>query len=983
MGDNVITACIPRDEVLHGQLDDAIFAANLDDLVHGVAKPVYLDPATFFANTHPARPLTLIASRVFEHLCDAAKAGTFIRLSTGFGGGKTHALMTLWHLAKNSGDASLGTDIVPAVSRPPKVTVVAVDCGRAGRPNFSIHVEPNGESVTTHSLWGEIAYQLGGRAAVDALGEGERADRNPSQQELLRLFPEGPVLILIDEMVIYMAGANEQERGNLLDFVNKLIGICTNRPQTALLISDPAQQAVYAQESARLMKEMEAARDLDQITGRTATDEDPIGDESSAVINRRLFKSIDRNGADETAGEYHSLYERLLADPSGRLVPEEATRSEYRDLIVRNYPFHPSLMRTTRDRLSTIPEYNRSRGTLRLFAKILRNVYDRGLDVSLITAGEVDFSDPEISSELLHRLNRDAFSGAVNTDLGEHCDELDVGADRGVHTRVASALLLESLTGESNAGFNKHELTLAVVRPDEAGNEPGDAVERLLGTCWYTYRMDSGTGFQFRVEPNVNQMIAGRAPLVAEEDARARVRSEVQAYFQGPVFKVVAWPQNARQVPDSARLQLALCESIEVARKVTSLANDEDPAAEQPRQFRNAIVAVAPADDPYQNAVRAARRLLAAQEINKEHQGESGKSIRDQLAPIVTGVTREVGFQARRALSNVVLADGQVRPIEEKYLVSSENMFSATTGQSNLREFLQSKQLIYQPGAKLDTDLYIQQIVSGATPSVHAPGAYSGRSLHERLLSRQGLRVVPDESVTRNSIIAGVTAGRLVVRTEDGSAYDATGAVVGTPTQRERRNAIALPPGFPLTDGTLIALAGEAITREWLEETAKPEPPDGPPPPPPPPPPLNKTSKWEQAHEWAEAGRALRRLTFSTGTASSAMTLSTLAQPFGANTLKVTVGCQGTGKNNSGSFKLLIEDVLITHPTNPLGMAMTIYNSLDEASRTFTARVLLDFSTAGRTGLADTLDKARQAAAADVTIEAEFVPATTPQEKLL
>ncbi len=259
------------------------------------------------------------------------------------------------------------------------------------------------------------------------------------------------------------------------------------------------------------------------------------------------------------------------------------------------------------------------------------------------------------------------------------------------------------------------------------------------------------------------------------------------------------------------------------------------------------------------------------------------------------------------------------------------------------------------------------------------------RQLREALaaMRAQGLRVVPDESVTRNSIIAGVTAGRLVVRTEDGSAYDATGAVVGTPTQRERRNAIALPPGFPLTDGTLIALAGEAITREWLEETAKPEPPDGPPPPPPPPPPLNKTSKWEQAHEWAEAGRALRRLTFSTGTASSAMTLSTLAQPFGANTLKVTVGCQGTGKNNSGSFKLLIEDVLITHPTNPLGMAMTIYNSLDEASRTFTARVLLDFSTAGRTGLADTLDKARQAAAADVTIEAEFVPATTPQEKLL
>ena len=98
----VLASCKPRKEVLKGDLDDAIFAADFGDLIDGSAPSVYKDAKSFFQNTHPAKPLCSVARRVFERLAAPKEAGAFVRLSTGFGGGKTHTLMAFWHLANIS-----------------------------------------------------------------------------------------------------------------------------------------------------------------------------------------------------------------------------------------------------------------------------------------------------------------------------------------------------------------------------------------------------------------------------------------------------------------------------------------------------------------------------------------------------------------------------------------------------------------------------------------------------------------------------------------------------------------------------------------------------------------------------------------------------------------------------------------------------------------------------------------------------------------
>lgn len=167
----VLLGAKPRPEVLKGDLEDAIFAADFGDLISGEARPVYQSPTVFFQNTHPAVELCKVVRTVFERLNDRKEPGVTMRLSTGFGGGKPHTLMALWHLAKNIEDASLSTELLPAAGRPKSVKVVGIDAGKAGVLVFSSHGR-----TKVHSLWGEMFFLLGGEGALKALGKADEAN---------------------------------------------------------------------------------------------------------------------------------------------------------------------------------------------------------------------------------------------------------------------------------------------------------------------------------------------------------------------------------------------------------------------------------------------------------------------------------------------------------------------------------------------------------------------------------------------------------------------------------------------------------------------------------------------------------------------------------------------------------------------------------------------------------------------------------------
>ena len=263
---------------------------------------------------------------------------------------------------------------------------------------------------------------------------------------------------------------------------------------------------------------------------------------------------------------------------------------------------------------------------------MIRGVWDDPKrDPELITAGEIDWASRPIQTDLLQRLDREKFRAAVGADVLGHARELDQ-SDWGAHRRAASALLLESLPLEAHSGMGPADMTLAVLRVDEAGTEPAEALDHLAGACWHIYPMSgSANAWQFRYEPNILKQIEERMVQVPRADALDRLKADAQKSFHGAFAKLLPWPSNAKAAPDRPELQIALCESEDVAKSLVAY-KDDTPGSEILREYRNAILAVAPDASGLEKAVQRIQRLKAAESIEEETPNtEAGKLAREQL----------------------------------------------------------------------------------------------------------------------------------------------------------------------------------------------------------------------------------------------------------------------------------------------------------------------------------------------------------------
>lgn len=966
----VLKACTPRQDVLAGELNDAIFAADFGQVLLGNAPQVYQDPENFFRNTYPTKALKKLVQLVFHRLADPRSEGAIIRLSTGFGGGKTHTLLTLWHLGQNIQQLHLGTELLAAAGRPSQVKVVAVDARIGGVPEFSMH-----GARKIMSLWGEIFYQFGQEEAMKILGTADDPEASPSEAQIQAVFPEkGPVLILLDELVVYMARLKERGRGNLLGFLNSLLAVVKRRPQTMLLITDPAGQVAYAPETAHLKEAIEAeGPKLDEVLSRRVdTDYDPIGAEAPKVITRRLFSRIDTQAAQKTAALYYSLYQRVAQEHPG-LLPQAVITPDYAQRLEECYPFHPRLMDTAQERLGALPQFQKSRGVLRLFARIIREVWDAQEDLELISAGEINWSSQRIQGDLLHRLNKDQFIAAIQADVEHHAGELDGGAPRGLHRRVASALLLESLPLTPSSGLDKPELTLAVLRPEEAGPEPSEALDRLLGVCWHTYPMPGGRGWQFRFEPNVIKLIEERLPQIPWEDAKSRVQAEVQGYFSGPGLRLVAWPASPQQVQDTPQLQVALCENEKIAQAVCGCSDDTNPEAPLPRRFRNGVVAITAKAEAFQEAIFRARKLLAAEAIGLEYKtGEAYKQLREQLRSLMPTLQKDLRLKACQAFNTVVMADKGPFTMVEKYLVNEETLLQKGKGLSLLLDFLQDKNLIYHPTDSLDPELFVSDILEKATPLADNPEVVTAKAVKERFWAAPALKLLRDDAFVRQSILKAVAAGKVLVQVSDGRVFDAQGCLV--PVDGGRRRTTGTITSLPLDEATLLTRPDSATGQEWLRVFAPEGPGEGgegvsPPPPPPPPGPVTAYN-WEEAVRYAEE-RPLLHLVLRAPNPTIANQLLRLAQPLGASSLSLEVSVDATLKEG-GVMRFLASEVKPTHPAKPLFTAQTIYNASEPERVSYEATLTLQFGEAGRPKLQGVLAQVAATAPPEVSLEARF-----------
>ena len=156
---SIFETCVPREEVLRGELREQQFAASLTKVLRGDADEVYGDAPTFFANTYATGGLKSLLREGLSRVTGAKAGGAaVIRLETSFGGGKTHNLIALYHLCRRGIDPKVTASFVSAELLPSHP--IERIAGVVG-PDLDVAEGVDHGAVRTFTLWGELAWQLG------------------------------------------------------------------------------------------------------------------------------------------------------------------------------------------------------------------------------------------------------------------------------------------------------------------------------------------------------------------------------------------------------------------------------------------------------------------------------------------------------------------------------------------------------------------------------------------------------------------------------------------------------------------------------------------------------------------------------------------------------------------------------------------------------------------------------------------------------
>jgi len=571
----------PHEDIRKGRLDEAVFAANIWAVVQGTAPEVYLDPEEFFRKTYMTVGLATILRRVANALQDGGESGDrIISLQTAFGGGKTHTLVALWHLAKHGARLK---------NSPHAEELRRVLDGRVPEKEQSLAVFTNAtcdvtqgrktpEGIHTRTLWGELALQLGKQALYEKVRANDETQRVPQGIFIDVLRKAAPCLILLDELADYCVGAASVPVGDTtladqtISFIQQLTEAVQQVPGTVVVATLPASKYEVAQSE----KGQEAFITLEKRFQRLGSDVKPVADdEIYEVVRARLFESITPPDDPDYPKKVAQVYQGMYAAHSGEIL-NEATKSSYREQSERAYPFHPLMMDTLYARWGSHPDFQRTRGVLRLLASIVGDLWQRRKGNTqtqhLIHPSHIRWSIDAMQASLT-RLWGPAYQSVAAADvIGEKSNagafDDERGGDylrEGIGQGLASAILLGSFGGQSGrSGFSAKELQLACSRYGVNWNYIDGALLELENRSYYLHTAAAGSlgkRYWFGTKPTLNKLIIQYRQHSARENFAENIledlRSESQkGFLSGATWRVLVNP--AEDLPEQKALTLLI-----------------------------------------------------------------------------------------------------------------------------------------------------------------------------------------------------------------------------------------------------------------------------------------------------------------------------------------------------------------------------------------------------------------------------------------
>lgn len=552
-------ACTPRRDVLEGTLTESMFAAKLSDVVNGVAADVYKIPADFFASTYPTEGMRSLIEESCGRLTGQGRGASAIRLDTSFGGGKTHQLIGLYHIARHSRSIpGIERFADPSVLPTAPVRVAAVVGSDLDPVNGVYHEQ---EGIRTYTLWGEIAYRLG---TYDLIAESDQQRVAPGTQRLSEMIGDQPTLIIVDEIATYLArlvGRSQAEQGQLTAFLFSLLELGTIRPQFSLVytLATSNDALGYLTDDLRRVFEQRQV-ELSSVSARqetiiTAT----LDQEVAGIVTYRLFASVNRDTANEVALAYADLYRRNL--DGGEPLPSMAGSGDYRQALERSYPLHPETLNVLINKVGTLANFQRTRGALRLLALVIRDLWQtRPADATLVHLHHINLGNDEIAAELTSRLDRPGMRGPIQADIVStggnlsHAQELDAGPVASgkppIHRYAATSVFMHSLVVGTTAGATINDVTLASSGPSIQPSMLVTALEGLESVAWHLDLTATGQ-YRFRTEPSLNKVVADRKGDISTSAVKQEIRQRLLDVYNSQQFRMIPSPSVPSEIDDT------------------------------------------------------------------------------------------------------------------------------------------------------------------------------------------------------------------------------------------------------------------------------------------------------------------------------------------------------------------------------------------------------------------------------------------------
>ncbi|HJK94426.1 MAG TPA: Swt1 family HEPN domain-containing protein [Polyangiaceae bacterium LLY-WYZ-15_(1-7)] len=706
------TIVTPHPDVASGRYMQAEFAADLAQ-VHRKdpdASEEYRDPVEFFRRTFVTAGLSDLLVGALQRLSGQG-SDPVVELQTNFGGGKTHSMLALYHLFGPAQTTTL-PGIEPVLEQAGVDKAVearrAVLVGTALAP-AEVSKKPDGTEVRT--LWGEMAWQLGGKEGYAFVADSDKQGTSPGSDTFTELFRKfSPCLVLIDEWVAYarqLVDTKELPAGRFeaqASFAQALTEAAKAAPSTLVVASIPASKIEIGGDNGAFA--LETLKNVFERVGKAWRP--ASADEGFEIVRRRLFEPIsdkeDFAGRDAVIDAFSKMYRQSPAE-----FPAGCAEGAYRRELQAAYPIHPELFRRLYDDWSTLDKFQRTRGVLRLLAKVIHRLWENQDGGLLIMPSSIPLDDGAVKSEVTRYLD-DFWEPIISKDVDGPSSlplELDQETPNlgrySATRRVARTLYMGTAPGARSgaAGIDDRSVRLGCVQPGESAATFGDALRRLSGRARYIHQ--EGNRYWVSARANLNRTAEDRANslLNEPEELHAEIVKRLRAdKHRGDFAAMHPCPLTSSEVADEPEARLVIIGPTFTHRK-----GQEDSGALKfakemlesrgsgPRLNRNMLVFLAPDTKGLEDLMAATAQFLAWKSIVEDEETlDLTAAQRNQAAARRDSANETVNLRIGTAWSHI-LAPHQKEPTadiswEELRSTSNDALANRTSAKLKLDELL-------------------------------------------------------------------------------------------------------------------------------------------------------------------------------------------------------------------------------------------------------------------------------------------------------